>query len=215
MPSAPSPRLPVTRPFPPVRIVRPLPRDSLTPAPGDSELVAAVNAATAGDARAMAALVLRFDRALRATARSYGLGRWDVDDVLQQTWMQFLEHGRTLREPAAVKGWLITTTRRHCLRVLQGHVREHLCDDPADGYAGDDGELEARIVADETRAAIDASLTRLTDRQRKLLTLLLEEPDLSYQAVGRRLGLPIGSIGPTRARSLERLRGSRELQALL
>jgi RNA polymerase sigma factor (sigma-70 family) len=197
-----------------VRIVRPLPRDSLTPTHADAELVAAVRAATAGDGRAVAALVARFDRALRATARSYGLASWDVDDVLQQTWMQFLEHGRTLREPAAVKGWLITTTRRHCLRMLQGHVRERLSDDPADGRASGDGELSARIVADEMRAAIDASLTLLTDRQRKLLTLLLEEPDLSYQDVGQRLGLPIGSIGPTRARSLERLRGCRELQAL-
>ncbi|HEX5619827.1 MAG TPA: sigma-70 family RNA polymerase sigma factor [Solirubrobacteraceae bacterium] len=180
----------------------------------DSTVVSVVRAATAGDARALATLVARFDRPLRATARSYGLGYWDVDDVVQQTWMQFLEHGRTLREPAAVKGWLITTTRRHCLRVLQGHVRECLSDNPADGHAGDDGELEARIVADQTRAAIDASLTRLSDRQRKLLTLLLEEPDLSYQDVGQRLGLPIGSIGPTRARSLERLRDCRELQAL-
>jgi RNA polymerase sigma factor (sigma-70 family) len=180
----------------------------------DPELVAVVRAATAGDRRAVAVLVARFDRPLRATARSYGLDRWDVDDVLQQTWIQFLEHGRTLREPAAVKGWLITTTRRHCLRVLQAHVRECLCDDPADGRAGADDEPEARIFADETRAAIDASLTRLTERQRKLLTLLLEEPDLSYQDVGRRLGLPTGSIGPTRARSLERLRECRELQAL-
>jgi len=193
-------------------------QSSAAPAPirtRDFELVAAVNAATAGDGRAVAALVARFDRPLRATARSYGLGRWDVDDVLQQTWMQFLEHGRSLREPSAVKAWLITATRRNCLRVLQGHVREQLCDDPADGCAGDDGELEARIVADETRAALDVSLTRLTDRQRKLLTLLLEEPELSYEDVGQRLGLPIGSIGPTRARSLERLRGCSELQALL
>jgi RNA polymerase sigma factor (sigma-70 family) len=180
----------------------------------EPELVAVVRAATAGDGRAVAALVARFDPPLRATARSYGLDRWDVDDVLQQTWMQFLEHGMTLREPAAVKGWLITTTRRHCLRVLQGHVRECLSDDPADGRAGDDGALEARLVADETRAAIDASFTRLTARQRSLLTLLLEEPDLSYQDVGERLGLPIGSIGPTRARSLDRLRDCRELQAL-
>jgi RNA polymerase sigma factor (sigma-70 family) len=214
MHSPPSLGRPLPRPFPPVRIVRPLPREPHGSPGRDSELVAAVRAATAGDERAVAALVARFDRPLRATARSYGLDRWDVDDVLQQTWMQFLEHGRALREPAAVKGWLLTTARRYCLRALQGQVRECLCEDPEDGRAGDDGELAARIVADETRAAIDAALTRLSDRQRELLTLLLEEPDLSYQDVGRRLGLPIGSIGPTRARSLERLRGSRELQAL-
>jgi RNA polymerase sigma factor (sigma-70 family) len=178
-----------------------------------SPRVAVVRAATAGDGRAVAALVARFDRSLRATARSYGLDRWDVDDVIQQTWLQFLVHGSALREPAAVKGWLVTTTRRHCLGVLQRHVREYPCDEPPDGRA-DDGELDARIVAAETRAAIDASLARLPGRQRDVLTLLLAEPDLSYDEVGRRLGLPRGSIGPTRARSLERLRDCRELQAL-
>ena len=179
-----------------------------------SPRVAVVRAATAGDGRAVAALVARFDRSLRATARTYGLDRWDVDDVIQQTWLQFLLHGSALREPAAVKGWLVTTTRRLCLGILQRHVREFPCDEPPDERVADDGELDARLVADDTRAAIDAALARLTDRQRNVLTLLLAEPDLSYDEIGLRLGLPRGSIGPTRARSLERLRDCRELQAL-
>jgi RNA polymerase sigma factor (sigma-70 family) len=189
--------------------------DAARPASADRELATVVRAAVAGDGRAVASLVARFDRPLRSIARSYGLGPWDTDDVIQNTWMQFLEHGRKLREPAAVSGWLTTTARRHCLRALQSHVREHLSEDPAVGEAGHDGQLDAEMLAVERRSALTDSLGQLTARQRELMTLLLDEPDLSYEEVGRRLGLPIGSIGPTRARSLTRLRRNRQLQALV
>jgi RNA polymerase sigma factor (sigma-70 family) len=159
-------------------------------------------------------LVARFDRPLRSIARSYRLSGWDVDDVMQATWIQFLEHGRQLREPAAVGGWLATTMRRCCLRLLQGSVREVLTDDATAIETGYDGGLDEELLAAEQRAALNASLARLTDRQRDLMTLLLDEPDLSYEEVGRRLGLPIGSIGPTRARSLSRLSCDLQLRAL-
>jgi RNA polymerase sigma factor (sigma-70 family) len=183
--------------------------------PPDRELAATVRAAVAGDGRAFASLVDRFDRPLRAIARSYGLSRWDADDVIQNTWMQFMQHGGGLREPAAVSGWLATTARRHCLRALQSHVREHLTEDPALEERGQDGRLDAGILAAERRAALDASLSRLSRRQRELITLLLDEPDISYTEVAQRLALPVGSIGPTRARSLSRLRRDRTLLALV
>ena len=181
----------------------------------DHELVSLVRAAVAGDECAFARLVARFDRPLRSVARSYRISGWDADDVIQSTWMQFLEHGSKLREPAAVSGWLVTTARRYCLRVLQSHVRELLSADPALTERGYDGRLDADVIAAERRSALDASLSRLTDRQRDLMTLLLDEPELSYDEVGRRLGLPIGSIGPTRARSMSRLRRDRGLRALV
>jgi RNA polymerase sigma factor (sigma-70 family) len=181
----------------------------------DSDLTGLVQAAVGGDERAVAGLVVRFDRGLRLTARSYGLSGWDVDDVVQHTWTQFLEHGSGMRNPGAIGKWLVTTARRHALRVLQRHVRERLTADPESEIAHDHtDELDVELLAGETRAALHASLSRLTDRQRELMTLLLEEPHLSYEEVGRRLALPIGSIGPTRARSLTRLRGERGLQAL-
>jgi RNA polymerase sigma factor (sigma-70 family) len=174
-----------------------------------------VRSAVAGDERARAVLVARFDRPLRSIARSYRLSGWDVDDVVQTTWLQFLEHGRTLRDPAAVGGWLATTVRRCCLRTLQSNVREVLVDDPVANETGCDGRLDTEVLAAERRAAIDASLSQLTVRQRDLMTLLLDEPELSYEEVGRRLGLPIGSIGPTRQRSLSRLRLDTRLRALV
>jgi RNA polymerase sigma factor (sigma-70 family) len=196
--------------------LRPVPGAVAQPAKApDSELCSLVREAVAGDGCAFARLVSRFDRPLRAIARSYRLSSWDTDDVIQCTWVQFLEHGSKLREPAAVSGWLVTTARRYCLRVLQSHVRELVSEDPTASETGHDGRLDADMLAAERRAALDASLSRLTDRQRELLTLLLDEPELSYEEVGHRLGVPIGSIGPTRARSLSRLRRDRGLRALI
>ena len=99
----------------------------------DPELVALVRAAASGDTVALGRLVPRFDRVLRGVTRSFRLSAWDADDVIQSTWLQFMQHGRQLREPAAVSGWLATTARRQSLRVLQRHVREHLTDDPEHG----------------------------------------------------------------------------------
>jgi RNA polymerase sigma factor (sigma-70 family) len=134
-----------------------------------AELQPIVRSAAAGDEVALERLVARFDRPLRSIARSYRLSGWDVDDVMQATWIQFLEHGRQLREPAAVGGWLATTTRRCCLRLLQGNVREILTDDATATDTGYDGALDAELLAAEQRAALDASLARLTDRQRDLM----------------------------------------------
>lgn len=181
----------------------------------DPVLSGLVRAALAGDNRAFATLVARFERPLRSIVRSYRLSGWDADDVIQSTWMQFLEHGAGLREPAAISGWLATTARRYCLRMLQSNVREVLLEDPTTSEGGHDGRLDADMLVAERRAALDASLSRLTDRQRDLITLLLDEPELSYEEVGLRLGLPIGSIGPTRARSLSRLRRDGRLRALV
>src|SRR5918995_5263482 len=101
--------------------------------PADHDLVALVRAGAAGDPIALGHLVDRFDGTLRGVARSYRLSSWDADDVIQATWLQFMRHGRKLREPAAVSGWLVTTARRESLRVLQRHVREQLAEDPARG----------------------------------------------------------------------------------
>ena len=178
------------------------------------DLGALVRAAAAGDAAALDGLVTRFDRLLRAVTRSYRLSSWDADDVIQATWLQFLQHGRTLREPAAVSGWLATTARRQSLRMLQRHVREHLSDDPARGETADGSEPDGELLAAERRELLHDALAELPVRNRQLMRVLVTQPELSYEDVGRLLAMPIGSIGPTRARSLDQLRRSTKLQAL-
>jgi RNA polymerase sigma factor (sigma-70 family) len=183
------------------------------PAPPARELARLAGAASRGDAAALSSLVERFERPLRSVTRFYRLSPWDADDVIQATWLAFLEHGRTLREPAAVSGWLMTTARRQSLRLLQGGVRELATDDPTLGESVD-GDPHQHLLAAERRAALLGALEELPLRKRRLMTLLVAKPDMTYEQVGETLGMPIGSIGPTRRRSIARLQRSTRLHAV-
>src|SRR4051794_14518174 len=100
-----------------------------TPPRPDRDLAADVHAARTGDDDAWARLIDRFDRTLRRIARSYRLPPADVDDAVQAAWMQLFRHIGRIRDPAAVSGWLATTTRRESMRLCQAPVRERLTDD--------------------------------------------------------------------------------------
>lgn len=123
--------------------------------------------------------------------------------------MTLLEHLGAIREPAAVGGWLATTARRECLRVLRCAERV-VCSAEAPEQVEDGPEPDARLLASERDAALWAALRRLGARDQALLRMVAAEPAPSYQEIGAALGMPIGSIGPTRARALDRLR--RELE---
>jgi RNA polymerase sigma factor (sigma-70 family) len=180
----------------------------------DAQLTALVRAVRAGDEIAWTRLVGQFDRGLRNIARTYRLAPTDIDDVMQATWLRLFKHVQHLHEPNAIAGWLATTTRRECLRLLQRPVREQLT---GDERLRDRGELpgpEAALVAADRRAALARALATLPDRQRRLMTLLAAQPDTNYAAISRALDMPIGSIGPIRARGLARLERNVELQSL-
>jgi RNA polymerase sigma factor (sigma-70 family) len=181
---------------------------------GDPDLVALVRRAADGDPAALTWIVERFDRSLRAIVRFYRLAPHDVDDVVQATWLQFLEHGRSLREPAAVKGWLSTTARRQSLRLLQRRVREQPSDDPALGEDIRVVDPCEELIAAERRAALYSAVAQLPVASRRLITLMIARPDMSYEQVGEALGIPIGSIGPTRLRCISRLSHMGEIRAL-
>jgi RNA polymerase sigma factor (sigma-70 family) len=169
-----------------------------------------VTAATAGDMTALSSLIDRFGARIRAVARRHRLGVHDVEDVMQTTWLRLLEHGDSIRDPLAVGAWLETTARRECLRVLTSTTRERptgdvLLEEPAPPVD------EQELVAAERRAALVTALEKLPGKQRRLLSMLLVEPAPSYVNISRALDMPIGSIGPTRARSLARLRENQAL----
>jgi RNA polymerase sigma factor (sigma-70 family) len=180
----------------------------------DRELAAIVGAARAGDAEAWTCLVRRFDRVLRRIARSYRLAPADVDEVVQTTWLELLEAIQRIREPAAIGGWLATVTRRNALRRRQVHVREQLSDDPQLGDRPDSDGPEGSVLAAERRAALDGALAALPDRHRRLLAVLLTQPALDYREVGELLCMPVGSIGPIRARALARLARDPQMRAV-
>jgi RNA polymerase sigma factor (sigma-70 family) len=169
--------------------------------------------ARAGDDRAWQQLVARFDRILRNIARSYRLSPSDVDDAVQGTWTRLYQNIDRVRDPGAISAWLMTTTRRESMRLLQSHMRLQLSDDPELGDAPDDIRPEAGLLAAEERGVLDRALATLPGRQRELMTLLSTEPDVDYQGISDKLVMPLGSIGPIRARGLARLGRNAELRS--
>ena len=165
-----------------------------------------VTAATAGDQRAWDALVGRYTSLLWAIARSYRLPTADAADVVQTTWLRLVEHLDQVADPDRLPGWLATTTRRECLRLLRRADRETataaLLDVPDDAP-----ELDAGILGDERDAALWRAFSQLDEFCQRLLRVLTADPAPSYSEVSGSLGIKIGSIGPTRARCLAKLRG--------
>ncbi len=187
--------------------------------PADAAAVGAlVRAAADGDQAAWGALVERFSGLVWAVARAHRLSRADAADVSQTTWMRLVEHLGDIRHPERVGAWLSATARHECLRVIRKSGRavptelddDHLADSDAErGF-----ELEARLDAAQYQQALWAAFERLPERGRALLRVLMVDPAPSYAEAAAALGMPIGSLGPTRARCLERLRNSPELAAL-
>jgi RNA polymerase sigma factor (sigma-70 family) len=173
-----------------------------------------VVAARAGDAAAWTELIERYEGMLRAIARSYRLAPADVDDAVQSTWLQLITSIDRVREPAAVAGWLATTARRECLRRAQAPIHDELPEDAEVGdRAGADGP-EAGLLAAERSAILARALASLPTRQRELMTFLVTEPAPPYESISATLAMPVGSIGPIRARTLARLSRHPELRAL-
>jgi RNA polymerase sigma factor (sigma-70 family) len=167
-----------------------------------------VEAAAAGDGRAWNGLVERYGVLIRCVCRAHRLADADADDVAQVTWLRAVEHVGRLQDPDRFGAWIGTVARRECLRVLRTGARVvPTCEEPHDVAA--DQRADADELA-ERRAAVRSALTALPERQRTLLRLLHAESAPSYEAIGSALAMPVGSIGPTRGRALERLR--RELR---
>jgi RNA polymerase sigma factor (sigma-70 family) len=168
-----------------------------------------VRGAAGGDQGAWNQLVDRYSRLVWAVARGHRLAYADSADVFQTTWLRLVEHLGRLRDPEQLAGWLSTTARHESLRVLRLGRRELPNDDIADGReangAGDPGP-ETALLASEERASVAAAYIRLSERCQALLRLVVAEPGLSYADVASALGIPVGSIGPTRGRCLEQLR---------
>lgn len=174
----------------------------------DDPIEEVVNAARDGDQAAWRELVRRYTGTVWAVARAYRLSQHDTEDVSQTAWLQLATHLRTLKDPAAIGGWLATTVRREIIRLLRRRGREIPSDPhypPADmADIAEHGEEAA--IRSELRAIIRMGFARLPEHCRALLTLLIQDPPPSYVEIGDALGIPRGSIGPMRARCLSRLR---------
>jgi RNA polymerase sigma factor (sigma-70 family) len=165
-----------------------------------------VRDAAGGDQVAWDRLVARFNGLVWSVARAHRLDSADASDVVQTTWLRLVENLGRLQDPERVGAWLATTARRECLRTLRLSARQvptetELLPDP-----GTDAPLAAALLASERDRALWDAFSGLSERCRMLLRILVADPPPSYEEVGAVLDMPIGSIGPTRARCLERLR---------
>ena len=164
-----------------------------------------------------AGLVERFNPLISAVTRRYRLAPSDASDVRQTVWLRLVEHIEDLREPRALPGWIATTTRNEAQRVLSARRRVHLVDPQVQSHRLDRPshvDLDENLLRQETQAAVHAGLNELRPEHRDLLILLFADPELSYQEISRKLGIPTGSIGPTRARSLQKLHATTPIRLL-
>lgn len=182
------------------------------------QVAALVSRARAGDEKAWGELVERFAPLLLAVCRRFGLDQIDTLDVGQGVWLSLLEHLDSIRDPAALPGWIATTARRECLHVCTGkggRRRRELVGEVDPSVVDLTESVDDLLVKGERHAAFLQALDDLPPQQRELLLLLMQDPPLKYIEIARRLGISVGSIGPTRARCLDKIRHHPAVAALL
>ena len=181
----------------------------------DPTVVSLVTRAANGDQAAWDEIVERYAPLVWAICQRHQLDRQSIDDIGQSVWLRLVENISRLREPAALPGWIATTTRRECLRALRAsgrhgmEVPQPVEELPCCGSA----DVEQEIIEAELHAALRAAFAELPAGCRELLSMLISDPPLGYARISAKLAMPMGSIGPTRARCLARLRRSLSLAA--
>jgi RNA polymerase sigma factor (sigma-70 family) len=168
-----------------------------------------VRAAGAGDFDAWNELVNRFAGMVWTVARRHRLSSADAADVSQTTWLRLVEHLNRIEHPERVGGWLATTARRESLRVLRLADRQVPAsdDDVFIDLTSDESESPEEIVTLQERdRELWQLFSQLPPRCQLMLQLLGGDEPLSYAELGAMLDMPVGSIGPTRARCLDHLR---------
>lgn len=169
-----------------------------------------------GDQSAWTGLVHRYQRLVHAIVRRAGLDEHAAGDVFQTVFSRLVEHLPRIQDPQRLQAWIVTTAKRESILTSQRGQRTVSMTRVADAQE-DAGEWD---VADESPIAEEAlddlqqlhrvrlALDRLEPRHRDLMLMLFSDEDekVSYEEIATRLGIPVGSIGPTRARCLEKLR---------
>jgi len=175
---------------------------------GSPDVARLVRRAAEGDLRAWERLVDQYARLIWSITGEYKLVESDAADVAQTTWLRLLEHIDRIEYPDRVGSWLAATARNECLRSLAARKRVVLGQDEEvlSGMVVSGAEIDERILADERDQVVRDALSRLPRRWQRLLELLMADPPTPYADISDELGLPVGSIGPTRGRCLAQLR---------
>ena len=181
----------------------------------DPHVVALVTRASEGDHDAWHELVDRYAALGYTICTRYRLSNHGTEDVGQNVWLLLVEQLGKLREPAALPGWLATTTARECLRVVTAASKTERLGTGLDDSVlfADDAAIDEEILVAERNATLRAAFAELPSRCQRLLSMIVSDPPHSYAEIHAELGIAVGSIGPQRARCLERMRRSDALAA--
>ncbi|WP_426567005.1 RNA polymerase sigma factor [Angustibacter sp. McL0619] len=164
--------------------------------------------AAAGAQSAWDEIVRRYERLVWSVARSHRLNSADSADAVQTTWLRLVEHMSAIQEPDRLGAWLATTARRESLRIVTRRQRERRdgADDELQSMPDSGIGVEESLLSSERDATLLRAVRELDDRCQRLLRVLSASPPPRYDAVSEAFGMPIGSIGPTRGRCLQRLK---------
>jgi RNA polymerase sigma factor (sigma-70 family) len=173
-----------------------------------SDLVGLVRRAAGGDQAAWNAIVDRFAGTVWAIARAHRLDEATAADVSQTTWLRLVEHLDRIQQPERIGAWLATTARRESLRQIRLAGRQVPTGEDFDLLQAPSGvaAVDGRVITQERDGVLSGLVRQLPCRCQLILRLLSADTPLSYKELSAALEMPIGSIGPTRARCLEHLR---------
>ena len=162
-----------------------------------------------GDSQAMGELVTMLTPILWHTVRAQRLDKESTEDVLQTTWLALVRSAEAVADPRAVLQWLIVSARREAWRVLRGQSRQLPYEIDEDALQTPDDELpESVVLRGTSEKVLWSHVAGLPERCRALLRVIAFADRPDYPELARSLGMPIGSIGPTRGRCLAKLRAS-------
>ncbi len=172
------------------------------------DVASLVRCAAEGDRHAWEGLVDQYARLIWSITVDFKLTESDASDVAQTTWLRLLQHIDRIEHPDRVGSWLAATARNECLRSLAARKRVVPVHDDAEltSAVAHEPDIDERLLADERDQVVRDALSRLPRRWQRLLEMLMADPPVSYADISDELGLPVGSIGPTRGRCLARLR---------
>lgn len=160
-----------------------------------------------GERAAWDALVDRFGQMVWSVARSFRLDEAAASDVAQTVWLRLIENLEKINDPERLPGWLATTCRREALRVIKKSQRDVPSDFEFD-VVDDSPSLESMLIEDEETREVVEAYRELGEECQQLLRLMTVEPALSYEEIAEAIGRPVGSLGPTRGRCIERLKAA-------
>jgi len=160
-----------------------------------------------GDSIAWEALIIRYRRLIYSVPVRFGFETADASDVFQAVCLKLLEHLHEIKDDRKISGWLVTTTTRQCLYVKSLKTRETTSEDTLEEPADPTHNLEELRIFTEQQQAVRDAVEELAGRCRALIGMLyFDAKSPSYDEISAQLEMPVASIGPTRARCLEKLK---------